>query len=433
MPELFAVAGKPVLHSKSPQMFNAAFIEKGVNGIYTRISSDNPLETLDLVKEIGFSGFNVTSPLKEKMASFLDDLDESSKKIGAVNTILVRGKKLVGYNTDYLGVVFALKKNGVKIKGKRAVVIGAGGAGKAAALGLASNGANVLIANRTHKKALSAAKKIGCTAVRLGEVSEEIKNADILISCTSSKKPPIDLSCLHNGLVVLDANYAFDSELFLKAKQKGCKLVDGKQWLVFQAALAFKIFTGKKASVPLMMKATFFKDRPVDKNIALIGFMGSGKTVAGKKLSELSSKKFFDTDLIIEEKFGKRIKNIFDENGPGFFRKIEKKELKKASKEKNAVVSCGGGVVLNDSNVSILNKKFDAFWLYASPKDIVERIKNDDSRPLLFDPDKENTIQRLLKNRRENYALASSVIIGTSNKSPLKVARGILSEIRATK
>lgn len=433
MPELFGVAGKPILHSLSPQLFNAAFKEKGINAAYTRISSDDPIETLKIVKEGGFSGINVTSPLKEKIVRLLDSVDETAKKIGAVNTILVKDKKFAGFNTDHLGVVFALKESGIKIRGKKAVVLGAGGAAKAAAFGLVSSGARVVIANRTRKKALNAARKIGCNSVKLGKASEEIKNSDILVSCIPSKNPLPGFFSLHKGLVVLDANYANESQLVLAARQKSCKVVDGKKWLAFQAAFSFRIFTGKKAPLSLMMKKAFSKNVTRPKNIALIGFMGTGKTSTGKSLAQFSSKKFFDIDEIIEKKLGKKIKFIFEEQGERFFRKAETQELKKISREKNAVVSCGGGIVLNKSNISVLKKKFETFWLFSSAKDIFARTKNDDSRPLLQSHEKEKTIKMLFDHRRGNYALASSAIISTSNKSPKKIAEEILNEIRAAR
>lgn len=429
MHKLFAVAGKPILHSKSPQMFNAAFKDTGINAKYTRICSDNAFEAMKTFKEIGFSGMNVTAPLKEEITGYMDYLHESAKKIGAVNTVVLKGKKLYGFNTDHLGVVFALKKNGVKIKGEKAVVIGAGGAGKAAAFGLYSSGAKVVIANRTHNKALKAAERIGCTAIAFEKISKEIRDADILVSCIPAKKALTDFSCLHKDLVVLDANYAFESELAIKAKQKGCKVIDGRQWLVFQAAMSFGLFTGKKAPVSLMMKQAFSTQKTQNKNIALVGFMGSGKTSAGRKLAELSSKKNFDMDSEIEKSQGKKIKKIFHEKGEEFFRKIEKKELRKISNKKNLVVSCGGGIVLDESNAAILNKKFKTFWLWTSVKETRERTKSDFSRPLLLNAKKENAVQKLLDKRLYSYAIASHAIIDTSNKKPSQVAEVILGEI----
>ena len=117
---IFGVAGNPVLHSKSPVMFNAAFESIGIDGVYTRIAASDPREVVECAKEMNIAGLNVTSPFKEGIMPFLDDVDDAAKRIGAVNTVVAKRGILKGYNTDPAGVVKALTAADVKLSGFRA-------------------------------------------------------------------------------------------------------------------------------------------------------------------------------------------------------------------------------------------------------------------------------------------------------------------------
>ena len=153
----FAVIGKPVLHSSAPQMFNAVFKEQSLRFLYTRLHANNAGEAMSLAKELKLSGFNVTSPFKEAIAAMVDEKDEISSSIGAVNTVVFRDGKSYGYNTDIYGVSGALKSVSSEPAGKKAVILGAGGAAKAAAYALIhSKARDVCVINRTE----SGARKI---------------------------------------------------------------------------------------------------------------------------------------------------------------------------------------------------------------------------------------------------------------------------------
>ena len=152
--KIFAVTGNPILHSRSPEIFRAAFEALGLdNYYYLRFASSRAEEIVQAMREATVSGFNVTSPFKEKVIPLLDDLDDGARKIGAVNLIVNEGGRLKGFNTDVMGVEQAFLENGVTLAGKKAVVLGAGGAAKAAVAALTEAGTDVVIINRTFKKA----------------------------------------------------------------------------------------------------------------------------------------------------------------------------------------------------------------------------------------------------------------------------------------
>ena len=128
-----AVTGNPVLHSKSPVIFNTIFRNLGIDDshIYTRIAANSPAGAMFLFKELRLAGMNVTAPFKAGIMNYLDEIDDAAKVLGGVNTVVREKAGIKGYNTDFLGVTGALAARGIQVAGKRCVVLGAGGAGRA--------------------------------------------------------------------------------------------------------------------------------------------------------------------------------------------------------------------------------------------------------------------------------------------------------------
>ena len=169
---IFASTGKPIMQSASPQMHNAGFAACGVHAIYTRLAADSMEDALQTARQIGMSGLNVTAPFKESACQLSDALSADAKATGAVNTLLIaKNGKTHGFNTDVEGVQKALAAAGVRLKGANAVVLGAGGAARAAAYALCKSGASVAVANRTAKKAKEIASLFGCSHCSLSEKS----------------------------------------------------------------------------------------------------------------------------------------------------------------------------------------------------------------------------------------------------------------------
>ena len=166
-------------------------------------------------------------------------------------------------------------------------------------------------------------------------------------------------------------------------------------------------------------------------SIALIGFMGTGKTAVGKALAEKLGKEFFELDPLIEKKAGKTIPAIFKEDGEIAFREFEIEAIKEASKERNAVIACGGGVVLNKINIDRLKREAVIVYLTASPRVILRRTSRDaEERPLLTVANPALTIKELLRFRRPFYERAADTTVNTSRLDIDSVVTQIIAKIK---
>lgn len=166
-------------------------------------------------------------------------------------------------------------------------------------------------------------------------------------------------------------------------------------------------------------------------NIALIGFMGAGKTVVGKALAKKLDWKFVELDSLIEQKAGKTIPEIFQQDGEIAFRELEIEVTKEVSQEENTVIACGGGVVLNQINIDRLRQKSRIIYLTASPAIILKRVLNDEGeRPLLRTPDKAKKIRELLKFRKPFYERAADIKINTSKLGVEATAEQVIEKIK---
>ena len=264
--KLYGVLGDPVSHSLSPVMHNAAFKALGMDCEYHafRVRPENLEKALHGAHALGFGGLNLTIPLKEKALGIVKPT-EIAKQIGAVNTVDFR-EGISGHNTDGIGAKMALTSAGIKITGKKVLLLGAGGAARAIAFQLAKDGAKVTIANRTIERAEALAKDV----IKVGEAQasgyEGLKNlihdSDILINSTSVGMYPkisgtiVTSDMMHKDLTVFDIVYNPQNTLLLKeAKKAGATTIDGVMMLVFQGAESFKIWTGRTPPVDVMEKA----------------------------------------------------------------------------------------------------------------------------------------------------------------------------------
>jgi shikimate dehydrogenase len=266
MKRVYGIIGDPVAHSLSPVMHNAAFEKLGLDAIYLafRVSKGELKDAIRGAKSLGIAGLNVTIPLKEK-ALFFVNAEEEAKKIGAINTIDFSTGTPVGYNTDGIGSLRALKEVVGEIEGKDVLILGAGGAARAISFYLDAEGAKVTIANRTKERAaqltsiLHNAKSIGLGA----ELTKQLKDLDILINATSVGMHPnedatlVRAEMMHPDLVVFDIVYnPMETKLLKEAKKAGVKkIVDGVKMLVYQGAASFKIWTKKEPPIAEMEKA----------------------------------------------------------------------------------------------------------------------------------------------------------------------------------
>jgi len=417
MTKLFAIFGSPVIHSKSPILWNAIFSKLNIDAHYFRINPGRVQNIVSIIKELNLSGANITAPYKEEIIQFLDEVDESAKKIGAVNTVLNSDGKLKGFNTDYVGVVKSLESIlGVnKISNLNSIVIlGAGGASRACIYGLQSAGAKkITIINRTPSKAQELAKDFSCNFSKhsLTDIEKNkslLVEAEVVISCVPAELN-FDLNILKKGAIFFNANYAHSN---IKESNPNIKYLHGSDWLVNQAVPAFKILTGYQADA-VFMSETLSKSEPKKhKSISLIGFMGTGKTSLGKMICKLKKYKFIDTDkLIVESEKGEQINDIFKNKGEKYFRSLEEETFLDLEIQDGVVISTGGGCVKNPKIVNKLKSNSTVVWLFNSLKTSIERDKagGASTRPILNNKS-EQEIDALFEERKFLYAKACDIM-----------------------
>ncbi|HOP85574.1 MAG TPA: shikimate kinase [Syntrophorhabdaceae bacterium] len=428
---IFAVAGNPVLHSLSPVLFNSVFLSKKMDAVYTRILAYKAEEVIELIKQINIKGVNVTSPFKDEVLKHIHIVHGDAKRIGAVNTIINVDNILHGYNTDINGIEGVLAKNQLHVSHKKAMVIGAGGAARAACFVLKKKGAHVTVINRTYKKAVDIAKDLGLKVIPLEDLNEKVLDADIFVQCLPRDIYLVNPKHIKKNAFVLDANYSIDSLIVKGAEERGYCACDGRDWLLYQAEASFKIFTGQFSPPHIMEKALTEKPLDVNKrrNISLIGFMGSGKSIVGRHLSSLTGFEFLDMDSMIEKIVGMSVNEIFKRKGEKFFRDIEEKEIEKAGKLTKKVISCGGGAVISKKNRDVLRKNSTVIWLWARPETIFKRIVYDKTRPLIDGIDSIESLRTMVDKRIFLYGDVADIILYTENKSSHEIARMIYGEI----
>lgn len=266
---MYCLIGTPVGHSGSPAMYNYSFEKTGVDAAY--LAFDVPLEkteqAVEALKTLGCKGFNVTMPCKTKVAELVDELSDAAKLIGACNTVVIKDGKLYGNNTDGMGFVRSLKENGVEVKGKKIVIMGAGGAATAIQVQCALDGASkISIFNRDDEFFANAEHTVEKIKAMLPDCDvnvypledkeklyAEIKDCDILVNGTKVGMKPLDeqsliedTSVFRPDLVVADVVYnPRETKMVKEALAAGCKAVGGIGMLMWQGAEAFHMYTGK--------------------------------------------------------------------------------------------------------------------------------------------------------------------------------------------
>lgn len=266
--KVMGLLGNPVEHSISPQLHNTLSRGLGIDVIYLpfKVERDSLEAAVEGFKAINIAGFNVTIPFKEEILRFLDDCSEEAKLIGAVNTVVNRSGKLIGYNTDAKGFSRSFEDaSKSSFYNKNILILGAGGAARAAALKSALKGADtVVIANRTAKKALDIAdminKNTSCKAVSMdfndAGLVKTLDKSDIIINTTPIGMHPDIHGCpLHDEIsfskkhIVYDLIYnPSETKLLKRARADGATAINGLGMLIYQGVFAFKIITGANIS-----------------------------------------------------------------------------------------------------------------------------------------------------------------------------------------
>ena len=259
--KVYGIMGKPVSHSLSPAMHNAAFQALGLNKVYVPFEVTDIPRALDGFRAIGVGGVSVTIPHKEAVMEYLDDIDPVARKIGAVNTLLIENTRIRGYNTDWIGANKALSAI-IDLPGATILVLGAGGSARAIGFGLIEKGATVILANRTPARGRALAGDLNCRYCPIEEI--HALKIDALVNATSAgMAPDVDATPVHKDILknipaVMDIVYSpLETRLLREAKQAGCNTVGGIQMLLFQGVSQFEIWTGLKAPVEVMKESLF--------------------------------------------------------------------------------------------------------------------------------------------------------------------------------
>ena len=403
-----------LIGEKLPHSFSKEIHEK-LAGYDYQLKELTPAQLPDFLKKRAFKGVNVTIPYKQAVIPYLDEIDDKARAIGAVNTIVNREGRLIGYNTDYDGMVALIRHAGLSLAGKTVLILGTGGTSKTAMAVAADLGAaSVQRVSRTGKD---------------GAISyEEAKRlpVQILINTTPSGMypnpdgQPMDLSRFGWLEGVLDAVYnPLRTRLVLQARDNGARAQSGLYMLVAQAAVACEHFLGEK--LPAGALQTVYRAIHGEKqNIVLTGMPGSGKSTVGRILAREMGREFVDTDTEIIRLAKKPISDIFAQRGEAYFRDLESQVIAQLAQRTGLVIATGGGAILWAENVRRLRQNGRIYFLDRPVEDIVPT----DDRPLSRDRE---ALEKRYAERYPRYVTAADTRIPV-NGSADTVAKAIREE-----
>lgn len=374
-----------------------------------------PKDGLDaFMREASFKAINVTIPYKESVIPYLSYISDEAKKIGSVNTIVNRGGKLYGYNTDFFGMVSLINKMRLSIKGKKTVILGTGGTSKTAFAVVESLGAEPIIT-------VSRTKKDG--AIDYEELMKDHLDAEIIINTTpvgmypDNFSSPVDISPFTKLEGVIDAIYnPIRTSLVVDALERGIKAEGGLYMLVAQAVYASEIFLDTKYPTEKLDKI-YKKIKRKKENIVLIGMPASGKSTVATLLSKDLSRTVLDTDRMIEKSRQKSISEIFESDGEKAFRDYETYEIANASLQNNTIIATGGGAILRSENVKMLKQNGVLFFIDRP----YEKLVPTSDRPLASDLD---AIKKRYEERYDVYLKTADARIDADDQ-PVNVAKKI--------
>lgn len=380
-----------------------------------------PDEIEKFLEERKFSAINVTIPYKQTVIPYLDEIDCTAKKIGAVNTIVNRNGKLTGYNTDFLGLKALIEKTKIEVSGKKVLILGSGGTSKTA-----KEVAIVLGAKEVLR--VSRGGNDGC--ITYEEAKEKHTDAGIIINTTPSGMypnndiMPIGISSFPSLIGVVDAVYnPLRSRLVLSALERGIVAEGGLYMLVAQAVFAAELFTNSKIQKE-KIDEVFAEIYNQKKNLVLIGMPGSGKTTLGSLVAKRLNMSFVDTDDLIKEKTGKSAAEIIKEFGEEHFRDVESDVVREVSSKQSVVIATGGGAVLRTENRRALKENGTIVFLNRP----LEKLAITNDRPLSSDFEK---LEKRFEERYEIYRNTADVIIDCSDditENTIKIKDAFLNE-----
>ena len=367
--------GKTLGHSFSKEIHNML-------GISYELREISPEMLGAFVKSKEYSFYNVTIPYKEEVMTFLDEIHSSAKAVGAVNTVVTRNGKSIGYNTDLYGMSRSFQNNGVSPQGKNVVILGSGGTSKTAQAYLKESGA----------------KKVTIIS-RAGEWNYQnysaLTDTQILINTTpvgmfpNVDNQPVNLDYFPNLEFVFDVIYnPLKTKLLLQAEEKKIPCACGMEMLVYQAVGAEELWQETPLDGTLTSKVltNLYRQK---KNLVFIGMPACGKTTLGKEVAKRLDMPFIDFDAEIEREAKMTIPELFRSRGEGAFRQIESEIAQRYGNGNGYVLSVGGGTPITKENRNALKRNGIVFYVQ---RDLDKLIT--EGRPLSQKEGVENLFQK---------------------------------------
>lgn len=366
-----------------------------------------------------FTGINVTIPYKTDVIPYLDELSDLAREVGAVNTVVNRGGKLFGDNTDVWGLISLVRRMRPDLAGLTVLILGTGGTSRAALAAAKFLGA---------KKAVRVSRTGRDGALTYEEAYRDYADAEFLINTTPvgmfphAGSSPVDLAKFPLLTGVVDAIYnPLNTRLLLDAKQRGIKAENGLYMLVAQAMKSAELFTDSPID-PAVTETIYTELLFEKRNVVLIGMPGSGKTTLGRLLADKLGRTFVDSDVEIVKSAGAPITEIFATKGEDAFRDLESAVIRDLSETGGRILATGGGAILREENLAALKSNGVLVWLDRPLGDLLPTS----DRPLANRIDQ---IKALYVVRRPLYERAADLTVSVHG-SPENTALAIWEKLK---
>ena len=388
--KIYGLLGRKLGHSWS------APIHKALGCDSYRMIELEPEQLGDFLRREDIGGLNVTMPYKRDVMPFCDVIDEGAQAIGSVNTLVRRGGKLYGYNTDIDGFLYTARRSKIDFSGRKVLVLGSGGASLTAQAGARREGAReVVVISRSGPDSYES-------------LTQRHGDGEILVNTTpvgmwpDLEGRPLDLKSLPRLEAALDVIYnPTRTSLLLQAKQLGLRRAGGLPMLVAQAVRAEELFFEQElpSSENERILSQLWRDRT---NLVLVGMPGCGKTAVGQALAQLSGRPLVDLDGEIVKRAGRPIPEMFAQEGEEAFRKLEAQTLVEVCAQGGQVVATGGGAVLRADNRAALRRTGRVYFLR---RDL--DLLPTEGRPL----SQAGSLEEMYRARRPLYKAAADMVI----------------------
>lgn len=393
----FMVRG--LIGEKLGHSFSKLIHEKLVDKPYELISLDHDAATT-LMESKAFDAINVTIPYKELVMPYIDELDSKAERIQACNCIINKNGKLAGYNTDYDGFLYAIRRKNISLKNKKILVIGKGGAAKAIEVALIDEGVkSIQFLTRTkHQDTLS------YDDIHKAYEVDWIINTSPMGMFPNNDQLDIDINHFSELEGIIDIVYnPLYTRLMIEGLKRNLMVVGGLEMLIAQAVKAVELFEDIQLDDSIL-EELIRSIRYEKENIVLIGMPFSGKSIIGKKLGVQLNKEVIDIDELIVKEIGMTIKDYFENHLEQDFRAVESKVIQEVALKQGVIIVTGGGAIKDLKNYEYLKNNGNIIHIYRP----IELMILDSNRPLAKSKEE---LLKLWEDRKSNYELCQDMIV----------------------